>query len=158
MSKLSYIRFTLGLFFFILSPSCKNEEKDQCDYVAISKTLLRNIKSNNEANIKNMMAFKDELFWKEGSGWTTIFEASKESLDSVSDLNEFKYTIDLNKKKLTDYATVTFLIRQREQIKDFIIVNFSHPKSPLGCKIQSFDFLRTGASNKINIHPNVNEH
>ena len=158
MSKQSYVRFTLGLFFFILSPSCKNEEKDQCDYVAISKALLRNIKLNNESKIKIMMAFNDELFWKEGGKWTTIFEATKESLDSVLDLNEFKYTIDLNKEKLIDYATVTFLIRQREQIKDFIIVDFSHPKSPLGCKIQSFDFLRTGASNKINIHPNVNEH
>jgi hypothetical protein len=63
----------------------------------------------------------------------------------------------LDKKKLVDYVTVTFLIRQREQIRDFIVVDFSHPQSPLGCKIQSFDFVRTRASNKINISPILKE-
>ena len=103
------------------------------------------------------MAFYDELFWKKGGKWTSISESAQESLDSVSvsDLNEVKYTIDLDKKKLVDYVTVTFLIKQRGEIKDFIKVNFSHPESPLGCKIQTFDFFRTGTSNKINIRPNV---
>jgi hypothetical protein len=158
MSKLTYIRFTFGLVVFILSPSCKNERRDKCDYVAIAKTLLRNIKLNNESEIKKMMAFNDELFWKKGGKWTNIFESAKESLDSVSDLDEFKYTINLNEKKLVDYVTVTFLIKQKVQIKDFIVVDFSHPKSPLGCKIQSFDFVRTGTSNKIDIRPIVTDH
>jgi hypothetical protein len=136
-------------------PNCKNQEKNKCDYVATAKALLLNIKLNNESEIKKMMAFEDELFWKEGSTWTRIKESAKESLDSVSDLNDLKYTINLDDKKLVDYVTVKFLIKQKEQIKDFILVDFSHPKSPLGCKIQSFDFLRTGASNKINIRPNV---
>ena len=156
MPKSVSLIFTFVLVSFISFLSCKNKENDECDYVAISKTLLKNIKLNNESKIKKMIAFNDELFWKKGGRWTSIFESAKESLDSVSDVNEFKYTINVDKKKLVDYVTVTFLIKEGGEIKDFIIVNFSHPESPLGCKIQTFNFLRTGASNKINVRPIVN--
>ena len=51
---------------------CLQNNKQQCDYVGISRTLVKYIKDNDVVGVKRMMAFDDKEFWNEGGKWGTI--------------------------------------------------------------------------------------
>jgi hypothetical protein len=145
---LEFYCFSLLAFVSISVSNCKESKKNTCDYHSIAVRLLSNIKDKNLNAIKGMMAFYDE-----GSKMETVQKAVRESLDSIDDLETLNYHVDFYKESPISYAVITILLRQRGAVRDFIEVRFSNPSLSFSCKIESFDFKRTGISPLINNRP-----
>jgi hypothetical protein len=154
-----------GRFFYVVLFSnffinCSLTSKTDCDYSGISLKLIRDIKGDNSSGAKSMMAFQDEDFWKEGGEWQRIRKEAKKVLDTLPNIDRLQTKVHLNKNSKISYALVTVILSEKSPIKNIIEVRFLHPESPLGCKIEYFNYIVLGTSNKIEVpvfsNPNSN--
>ena len=136
-----YMYLILICFTFL---SCNGNGEVECDYTGISKSLLKKVWLNDEISAKEMTAIKDGGFWRKESVWGTIQRDVAGIFSSEAEIEGLKGSLVINKKAKESYAVVTILLRQDGTVKDFFEVRFSSPESPYGCKVQSFDFIRTG--------------
>jgi len=135
----------------IIGIGCKSHRKYGCDYLEISRNLLEDIKRRNVTSIQNLLAFKDQDYWKKGGEWELFQNTACKIIDTLSDVKKLQYKVTFNKNNDIYYAVVTFTINRQPPIVDVFTVNFLNPHSPLGCKIQSFDYSKLGTSDKIDL-------
>jgi len=145
-------------FAMIVLFSCSNNvSNNKCDYIPITYELLENIKNYRVDKIRSMMAEIDDEFWSKGSSAENIIKNTKLYLDSVANYKKLDNEIFFNYDEPINYAVVRiYLSSKKLDIKNIFEVRFLHPESPFKCKINSFDFVRLGTSNKIDISPQVN--
>jgi len=145
----AYLLFALIMLGF----SCKEGKNTECKYVELSRNLIENIKKRDIKAIKEMLAFDDKDYWLPGGRWELIEKTASKILDTITDVERLRYKIEFHRESKINYAVVSFVISENPPIYDVIKVSFLHPKSPLGCKIQLFDYSRLGTSNKIDTRP-----
>ena len=135
----------------ILTSCNAQSDKNNNDFIQTTQRLLRLINKRDSTAIFKLMWSETAIENKKGDIIKNDLTVINEYLDTIQDLKQLHYNVNIINNNPVDYAIVTVPLRQGEESFK-VEVFFSHPYLKHTGQIRTFNFEKTPKSYKVKHH------